>query len=128
MSEKEKTLNEAKKNYDAFMRSVREAQALASREGIKANSIIINENFVKIVNKGKLRLGLGEIRPMICGLNVFLDYDGFLPEDYSFAVVDIEELRDSVEEKDKAAWKDSIYKKQREELKEKFLEEETNGK
>lgn len=117
----------SEKNYEDFMRAVKEAKALASREGIKANSIFINENFVKIGNKEKFRLGLGEIRPMICGLNVFLD-DGFLPEDYSFAVVDVEELRDSVEEKDKAAWKDSIYKKQRKELKEKFLEEETNGK
>ena len=80
---------------EKFYEIVKEGCAIASREGIRANSIIINEKFVKVENKTKCLLG--EVRPMICGLEVFLD-DGFLPEEYSFAVLELD-IEEKIEKK-----------------------------
>ena len=74
---------------DSFFESVRKATAQAIAEGIEANSIIINENMVRVPDFGMiLPTGEGIIMPrMICGLNVYLTKDE-LPENYSFAVLE----------------------------------------
>lgn len=65
---------------------IREAQIEAFRRGIKANSVIINENMVEVRPHGFESFNnYVDIPPMICGLNVVLTKDE-LPEDYSFAI------------------------------------------
>lgn len=64
-----------------------DAQKQAFKEGIEANTIVINENMVKIdefVMSDKLG-GIRFIPPMICGLNVYFTKDE-LPDNYSFAM------------------------------------------
>lgn len=72
---------------ESFFQMVRKAQIHALKEGIEANTIVINKNIVK-VNKFAYGDGLGGIRitrDMICGMNVVLTEDE-LPADYSFAI------------------------------------------
>lgn len=59
---------------------VREAIFAANREGIKANSIVINKNLVKVPEK------FGCYPEMICGLKCY-STSNELPEDYVFAVL-----------------------------------------
>lgn len=71
-----------------LMKSIREAMDEATKEGIKANSIVINENMVKVkpflAQSGFM---VHPLPPMICGLNVYFDSKE-LPDGYSFAVVE----------------------------------------
>ena len=70
---------------DRFYAEVAKAKKLAITEGIKANSIIINKNYVKIPELAVQNVGL--LPPMICGLNMYFTVDD-LPEGYSFAILE----------------------------------------
>lgn len=80
------------KDKDSFIESLRKATAQAMAEGIKANTVIINENMVRVEECG-IRLPRGHavmLPKMICWLNVYLTKDE-LPETYSFAVLETRE-------------------------------------
>lgn len=81
--------NQIEAQRDRFCELVKKATAQAMREGIEANSIIINENMVRVPEFGmKLPLGHFAMMPkMICGLNVHLTTNE-LPDNYSFAVLE----------------------------------------
>ena len=67
---------------------IREAQALALKEGIKANSIVINKKFVKVPSVWVNICGSPRQLPlMICGLECYFT-DNEFPENYSFAVLE----------------------------------------
>ena len=67
---------------------IREAQELGLKEGIKANSIVINKKFVKVPSIWLNICGSPHQLPlMICGLEVYFT-DNELPENYSFAVIE----------------------------------------
>lgn len=69
------------KNAD-IINKIAEARTLALQEGIKANTVLINEKYVK-VNAFPY---LGDIFPaMICGLEAHTTDE--LPDDYAFAVL-----------------------------------------
>jgi hypothetical protein len=72
---------------NTFVNFVKETRAQAMREGIKANSIIINENMVRVPEFTFCDVvgGVHTTPKMFCGLNVYLTKDE-LPENYSFAV------------------------------------------
>lgn len=73
---------------DSFIKSIQKATAQAMAEGIKANSIVINENMVRVQDVWiRTPLGARCLPKMICGLNVYLTKDE-LPEGYSFAVLE----------------------------------------
>lgn len=95
----------------SFKEMVMEAVKHAFKEGIKANSIIINKDFVRVkkawINNG---FSYSELPDMICGLEVYLT-DGELPENYSFAVF----------EKDKTE-RELLIEKTRKETAKKFAE------
>jgi len=77
-----------RKSQDSFVDRVREAYNCAIREGIEVNSIIINENIVKVPATW-IRTACGtaiELPPMVCGLNAYFTKDE-LPKTYSFALV-----------------------------------------
>lgn len=65
---------------DTFFEQVREATVEAMRRGIKANSIVINENMVYVPDACGMDLR------MVCGLHCYVTKDE-LPEEYSFAVL-----------------------------------------
>ena len=67
-----------------------EAQAKALKEGIKANTVIIDEHFAK-VNAFDFVVGrdIMHLPPMICGLEVQVSDE--LPDGYSFAVLEAPE-------------------------------------
>jgi hypothetical protein len=71
-----------------LVKLIAEARDAAFREGIKANSIIINKNLVKYPG-GFFGFGTGNavscLPPMICGLEVH-GTKTELPEDYAFAI------------------------------------------
>lgn len=77
-------------NMGELLKQIAEARDAAFREGIKANSIIINQNLVKYPG-GYFSFGMGQVvsclPPMICGLEVY-GTKTELPEDYVFAVVE----------------------------------------
>jgi hypothetical protein len=67
---------------------IREAQELALKEGIKANSIVINKKFVKVPSVWVNICGSPrELPPMICGLECYFT-DNELPDNYSFAILE----------------------------------------
>lgn len=70
-------LTEGPNFFDLIMESIREA----ARQGIKADSIVINRNMVFVPEK------FGERPAMVCGLNAYLSTDD-LPDTYSFAVLE----------------------------------------
>lgn len=76
------------KPKESFFETVRKAQIEAFKEGIKANTIVINENMVK-VDAFQFRsiggFGLCFSPTMFCGMNVVLTNDE-LPDGYSFAI------------------------------------------
>lgn len=77
------------KQRESFTELVVKATKEAFRQGIEANTIVINKNMVK-VQDFVCRDGLGGLRfvpQMICGLNVYLTADE-LPDNYSFAVLE----------------------------------------
>ena len=80
---------------ESFFEMVRKAQIEAFKEGIKANTIAINANMVKVepfTFSGIGGLGLRFAPTMFCGMNVFLTKDE-LPDGYSFAVFEGPENR-----------------------------------
>lgn len=80
---------------ESFFEMVRKAQIEAFKEGIKANTIAINENMVKVEAfpfSGIGGLGLRFAPTMFCGMNVVLTKDEF-PDGYSFAVFEGSENR-----------------------------------
>ena len=66
---------------DNLIKSIVDARQEAIRNGIKANSILINTNMVKVIEQ------FGSWPTMICGLNCHVTADE-LPDGYSFAVVE----------------------------------------
>ena len=67
---------------------IRKATQQAIREGIVANTVVINENMVAVSERWvSTPLGARCLPRMICGLNVYLTKDE-LPENYSFAVLE----------------------------------------
>ena len=80
---------------EQFFELVRKAQTEAFKEGIKANTVVINENMVKVEGfpfSGVGGLGLRFVPTMFGGMNVFLTKDE-LPDGYSFVVVEGPENR-----------------------------------
>lgn len=77
------------REQDTFLEFVRKVTAQAMSEGIKANSIVINENMVRVpeFTFGDCCGFVRTVPRMICGLNVRLTKDE-LPEGYSFAVLE----------------------------------------
>jgi hypothetical protein len=81
-------LDPIKTQRDQFFEAVQRATAYAMREGIEANSIVINENMVKVPEAWiKTPMGARQLPRMICGLNVYLTTRE-LPAGYSFAVME----------------------------------------
>ena len=81
------------KEEDSFLELIQKATAQAFAEGIKANSIVINENMVRVRDMWiRTPLGARCLPRMICGLNVYMTKDE-LPEGYSFAVLEGPENR-----------------------------------
>lgn len=80
MEEKIMTINE-------LMDRINEAKALAFQQHIKANAIIINENFVSVPAK---LVGNAEYPPMICGLEMHFT-KAELPDNAMFAVCEVRE-------------------------------------
>lgn len=88
-----------------ILEKIREAQKLAIKENIKANSIQISKDFVKIpktVTKNNNCVSI--TTPMICGLKTYIDMGEELPEEYAFALFqdDIEDTIVKSIEHDKA--------------------------
>lgn len=81
--------NLMRETQESFIESVRRAYAEAMREGIKANTIVINKNMVKVPEFGmRTPTGHGIVLPtMFCGLNVYLT-ENELPDNYSFALLE----------------------------------------
>ena len=77
-----------KNQREQFFEAVQRATAYAMQEGIEANSIVINENMVRVPDAWiKTPLGARQLPRMICGLNVYLTTRE-LPDGYSFAVLE----------------------------------------
>lgn len=73
---------------DEFINHIRKANAEAIRNGIKANTVLINKNMVKVNGFPMQLYGSFRIMPdMICGMNVYWTKDE-LPDGYSFAVLE----------------------------------------
>lgn len=67
---------------------IREAQKLALKEGIKANSIVINKKFIKVPSVWLNIVGTPiQFPPMICGLECYFTDNDF-PDNYSFALLE----------------------------------------
>lgn len=82
-----------------WMNLVKQSIKEATRKGIEANSIIINENMVEVAPfiidhciRGIDFHSFHEMPRMICGLNVILTKDE-LPDGYSFAVIEAPDQR-----------------------------------
>lgn len=80
MEEKTMTINE-------LIDRIYEAQALAYKQHIRANAIIINENFVSVPS---ILVGNVEYPPMICGLEMHYTR-AELPDNTMFAVCEVRE-------------------------------------
>lgn len=83
-------LRELKETFKGFADAVFEARNKALKEGIKANTVIIDEHFAK-VNAFDFVFGrdVMHLPPMICGLEVQVSDE--LPDGYSFAVLEAPE-------------------------------------
>ena len=80
--------NHIEAQREQFYKLVKKATAQALSEGIKANSIVINENMVRVPETWiDTPFGARKLPNMICGLNVYLTTNE-LPEGYSFAVLE----------------------------------------
>lgn len=82
MEEKTMSINE-------LLDRIYKAQALAYQQHIRANAIIINENFVRVPEK---MIGNAEYPPMICGLETYFTR-AELPDNTMFAVCEIGETK-----------------------------------
>ena len=80
MEEKTMTINE-------LIDRIYEAKELAYQQHIRANAIIINENFVRVPEK---RIGNAVYPPMICGLEMHYT-KAELPDNTMFAVCEVRE-------------------------------------
>ena len=80
MEEKTMTINE-------LIDRIYEAKEFAHQQHIKANAIIINENFVRVPEK---LMGDKEYPPMICGLEMHYT-KAELPDNAMFAVCEVRE-------------------------------------
>ena len=89
VDEHEYNCDYVRRQQDSFVELVQQATAQAIADGIKANSIIINKNMVRVQDSCTVfPYDKVVILPrMICGLNVYLTKDE-LPEGYSFAVLE----------------------------------------
>lgn len=77
-----------KNQREQFFEAVQRATAYAIGEGIRANSIVINANMVKVPEAWiKTPMGARQLPRMICGLNAYLTTRE-LPDGYSFAVLE----------------------------------------
>ena len=65
---------------DNLFSLIEKAKAKAIQDGIKANTIVINENLVKVN-------AFGGIPTMICGLDVMVSKEE-LPDNYLFSVIE----------------------------------------
>lgn len=74
-------------NINELINRINEAQALAYQQYIRANAIIINENFVRVPAK---LVGNAEYPPMICGLEAHYTR-AELPDNTMFAVCEVRE-------------------------------------
>lgn len=74
-------------NINELINRINEAQALAYQQHIRANAIIINENFVKVPEK---MVGNSIYPPMICGLEMHYT-KAELPDNTMFAVCEVRE-------------------------------------
>ena len=103
----------------SFKEMVMEAVKHALKEGIKANSIIINKDFVRVKKSWIINsFSYSELPDMICGLEVYLT-DNDLPENYSFAVVEKSQTkREHLIEKTKIDTAREILQKMKEKCKE----------
>lgn len=83
-------LRELKETFKGFADAVFEARNKALKEGIKANTVIIDEHFAK-VNAFDFVFGrdVMHLPPMICGLEVQISDE--LPDGYDFAVLEAPE-------------------------------------
>ena len=80
--------NRIEAQRQSFIEQVKKATAQAMREGIDANSIVINEHMVRVPETWiRTPLGARMLPRMICGLNVYLTTNE-LPENYAFAVLE----------------------------------------
>ena len=80
---------------DKFVELVRKDRIAAFQDGVKANTIVINENMVKVETfpfSGIGGFGFRIAPTMFCGLNVYLTKDE-LPDGYSFALFEGPENR-----------------------------------
>lgn len=83
-------LQEFQESFKSFAAAVFEAEKNALKEGIKANTVIIDEHFAK-VNAFDFVFGrdVMSLPPMICGLEIKVSDE--LPEGYDFAVLEVPE-------------------------------------
>lgn len=81
--------NRIEAQREKFFELVKKATAQAMNDGIKANSIVINENMVRVPETwfNVPLIGARKLPNMICGLNVYLTKNE-LPENYAFAVLE----------------------------------------
>lgn len=80
-------MEEKTMNINELMDRIYKAQALAYKQHIRANAIIINENFVSVPEK---MIGNAEYPPMICGLEMHFT-KAELPDNTMFAVCEVRE-------------------------------------
>ncbi len=80
-------MEEKTMNINELMDRIYKAQALAYQQHIRANAIIINENFVRVPEK---MIGNAEYPPMICGLEAHFT-KAELPDNTMFAVCEVRE-------------------------------------
>ena len=83
-------IRELEETFKCLADAVFEAQKKALKEGIKANTVIIDEHFAK-VNAFDFVFGRAvmSLPPMICGLEVQVSDE--LPDGYDFAVLEVPE-------------------------------------
>ena len=81
-----------------FVEMIRKAEVEAIKDGIRANSVIVNTNMVKVPEfiAGCYK-GYRIVPPMVCGLNVYLSKND-LPDGYSFAVFEGADRGDRLEQ------------------------------
>lgn len=80
-------MEEKTMNINELMDRIYKAQALAYKQHIRANAIIINENFVSVPSTF---VGNAEYPPMICGLEAHFT-KAELPDNTMFAVCEVRE-------------------------------------
>lgn len=109
MEEKTMTINE-------LIDRIYEAKELAHQQHIRANAIIINENFVRVPEK---LMGNKEYPPMICGLEMHYTR-AELPDNAMFAVC---EVRETEREKATRLAKKDLCKKIKDYINNKIVED-----